>query len=103
MSRTHRASITAVFAYLQFALAIVVGVVLVPFVLHQVGERLYGYWLASGEVLAYAALADLGVLGVVPWMIAQADGRRDREEIRTLMSTAFCAALAVSVIYLVLV
>jgi hypothetical protein len=103
VSRTHRASVTAIFTYLQFALSIVVGIVLVPFVLHQVGERLYGYWLASGEVLAYAALADFGVLGVVPWMIAEADGRRDRHAIRTLMSTGFCAALAVSVIYLTLV
>ena len=76
MSRTHRASIAASFAYLQFALSIVVGVGLVPFVLHRVGERLYGFWLASGEVLAYAAMADLGVMGVVPWLIAEADGRR---------------------------
>ncbi len=103
MSRTHRASIAAVFAYLQFGLSIVVGVVLVPFVLRQVGERLYGYWLASGEVLAYAALADFGVLGVVPWMIAEADGRKDRAAIRALMSTAFWAAIGVSALYLGLV
>jgi O-antigen/teichoic acid export membrane protein len=99
MSRTHRASIAASFAYLQFALAIVVGVALVPFVLHRVGERLYGYWLASGEVLAYAAMADLGVMGVVPWLIAEADGRGDRRAIQQIMSTAVCAALFVSAIY----
>lgn len=103
MSRTRRASIATFFAYLQFGLSIVVGVVLVPFVLRQVGERLYGFWLASGEVLAYAALADFGILGVVPWMIAEADGRHDRLAIRSLMSTAFCAAIALSVLYLGLV
>ena len=103
MSRTHRAGIAAVFAYLQFGLSIVVGVALVPFVLHHVGERLYGYWLASGEVLAYAAMADFGVMGVVPWMIAEADGRRDRVEIRRLMSTATCSAVVVAAIYAVVV
>jgi O-antigen/teichoic acid export membrane protein len=103
MSRTHRAGIAAVFAYLQFGLSIVVGVALVPFVLHRVGERLYGYWLASGEVLAYAAMADFGVMGVVPWMIAEADGRRDRVEIRRLMSTAMCSAVVVAAIYALLV
>ncbi len=103
MSRTHRASIAAVFAYLQFGLSIVVGVALVPFVLHRVGERLYGYWLASGEVLAYAAMADFGVMGVVPWMIAEADGRRDRVEIRRLISTAMCSAVVVAAAYAVLV
>lgn len=103
MSRTHRASIAAGFAYLQFGLSIVVGVALVPFVLHRVGERLYGYWLASGEVLAYAAMADFGMMGVVPWMIAEADGRRDRVEIRRLISTALCSAVVVAAIYAVLV
>lgn len=99
MSRTRRASVTASFTYLQFALSIVVGVALVPFVLHRVGERLYGYWLASGEVLAYAAMADLGVMGVVPWLVAEADGRGDRRAIQRIMSTAVCAALFVSAIY----
>jgi O-antigen/teichoic acid export membrane protein len=103
MSRTHRASVTAVFAYLQFGLSIVVGLALVPFVLHQVGARLYGFWLASGEVLAYATMADLGVMGVVPWLIAEADGRRDRAAIRRLISTGFCAAVVVAVLYSVLV
>lgn len=103
MSRTHRASISAMFAYLQFGLAIVVGIGLVPYVLHQVGPRLYGYWLASGEVLAYAAMADFGVMGVVPWLIAEADGRKDRAAIRRLMSTGFMASLVVSALYCVLV
>ena len=103
MSRTHRAGIAAFFAYLQFGLAIVVGIVLVPFVLHRVGERLYGYWLASGEVLAYAAMADFGVMGIVPWMVAEADGRDDRDEIRRLISTSICSAVVVAALYSIIV
>jgi O-antigen/teichoic acid export membrane protein len=103
MSRVHRASTAATLAYLQFGLSIVLGIVLVPFVLGQVGVRLYGFWLASGEVLAYAAMADFGILAALPWMIAETDGRGDRAGIRRLMSTAFCAALVVSLIYLGLV
>ena len=103
MSRVHRASIAAAFAYLQFSLTILVGIVMVPFVLDRIGPTLYGYWLASGEVLAYAAMADLGILGVMPWMIAQADGRKDRDAIRQLLSTGFVAALIVSGLYLGLV
>jgi hypothetical protein len=103
VGRTHRASIAATFSYLQFALTIAVGIVMVPFVLDRVGARLYGYWLASGEVLAYAAMADLGILGVIPWMVAQADGRKDRDAIRQLLSTGVVAGLIVSVIYLSLV
>jgi O-antigen/teichoic acid export membrane protein len=100
VSRVHRASTAAALAYLQFGISLVLGIVLVPFVLGQVGVRLYGFWLASGEVLAYAAMADFGILAALPWMIAEADGRGDRPGMRRLISTGFCAALMVSVVYL---
>ena len=103
MSRVHRASIAASFGYLQFGLTILVGLGMVPFILDRVGATLLGYWLASGEVLAYAAMADLGVLGVIPWLVAHADGRQDREGIRRLLSTGFCAAVIVSAAYVVMV
>jgi Na+-driven multidrug efflux pump len=103
VNRTRRASTAAGFTYLRFALSIVVGILLVPFVLDQVGIRLYGYWLASGELLAYAAMADFGVLAIVPWLVADADGRGDRQAIRRLLSTGLFAALVLSLIYLALV
>lgn len=103
MSRVHRASTAAVLTYLQFGLSLVVGIALVPFVLDRIGVRLYGFWLASGEVLAYAAMADFGILAALPWMIAEADGRGDRPAIKRLMSTGVCAALVVSMLYLALV
>ena len=103
MTRIRRASITAVFTYLRFGLSITVGIALVPFILHRVGARLYGFWIASGEVLAYAAMADFGLLGVVPWLIAQADGRGDRAAIRRTLVAASYAALAITALYLALV
>lgn len=101
--RTRRASIAALFGYTQFALAMAAGLVMVPFVVHRVGVRLYGFWLASGEILAYAAMADLGVVGILPWLIAQADGRSDRSELRRLMSNGAAAAGVVAIVYSVIV
>ena len=66
MSRTRKAAAIAIFGYLQFAVAIVTGVFLVPLTLHSIGARTWGVWLASGEVLGYAGMADLGVLSVLP-------------------------------------
>ena len=40
MSRTRRAAIAAVFGYLQFGLALVSGIALVPFVLSRVPTEL---------------------------------------------------------------
>src|SRR5688500_9990930 len=75
MSRTRRAGITAVFGFAQFGLALVSGIAMVPFILSRVPTEHYGVWLAFGEVLAYSSMVDLGVVGVVPWLLAESDGR----------------------------
>jgi O-antigen/teichoic acid export membrane protein len=91
MARTRKALVTSLLTYIQFGAGIVVALVSVPIVLHYLGPRLYGIWLASGETLAYVALLDFGILGVLPWMVADADGRGDRNEIRRLMAHGFTA------------
>lgn len=103
MSRTARATTTAVFGYIRFAVSIATGLWLVPFTLHHVGSRLYGFWLASGELLAYAALTEFGVLVTVPWIVAQADGAGDRERMRSIVTTGIGAALVSSAGYAVVV
>lgn len=99
MSRVKRAAITAGFAYVQFGLAIVTGIVLVPLTLHYLGARSWGLWLATGELLGYAGMADVGVLGVLPWMIAEADGRNDRETMRRLVGHGVWLGCAIAVVY----
>lgn len=97
MSRIRKAMIAASFGYMQYGLALVTGLVLVPLVLHHVGPRSYGLWLASGELLGYAATADLGVLGVLPWLFAEADGRRDRDLMRRLLANGLLVGSVVGV------
>jgi O-antigen/teichoic acid export membrane protein len=99
MSRTVRAAATAIFGYAKYAVVIATGLWLVPYTLHHVGPRLYGFWLASGELLAYAGLTEFGVLTTVPWLVAEADGRGDREAMRTLVVNAAAAALVTAAGY----
>lgn len=101
MSRVRKAAITAGFAYMQFGVAIVTGIVMVPLTLHYVGARSWGLWLATGELLGYAGMADLGVLGVLPWMIAEADGRGDRAAMRRFVGHGVWIGAGVACIYAV--
>lgn len=99
MSRIRKAAITAAFTYVQFGLAIVTGVILVPLTLHYLGARSWGLWLATGELLGYAGMTDLGVLGVLPWMIAEADGRGDRAAMRRLVGHGVWIGSGVTLAY----
>ena len=100
MSRTLRATIAAGFSYVHVGVSVAAGLWLVPFTLHHVGARAYGLWLASGELLAYAGLAELGMLVTLPWLIAQADGQGDRTRMRQLVSNGAAAASLSALAYL---
>jgi O-antigen/teichoic acid export membrane protein len=98
MTRTSKAIRTSAFGYLQFASAIVLGMVVTPMVLGQVDPRPFGLWLAVGELIGYLALADIGVFAVLPWTIAEAAGRRDRDEIRLFMANGVAIGLALAAV-----
>ena len=103
MSRTRNALVTAIFTYVNFGLAIVSGIVLVPLILRAVGAHAYGLWLTTAELLAYAGMLDVGVLGILPWLVAQADGRGDVAEIRSLLSRALVIAAGAGIVLAVVV
>ena len=100
MSRVRVAALTASFNYIQYAIAIASGLLLVPVTIGAVGTREYGLWLATGELLGYAGMVDFGVLGVMPWMIAEADGRRDRNKLRDLVANGVSVGAVVGAGYL---
>lgn len=102
MSRMVRASIASAFSYVQVGISVIAGLWLIPFTLYHVGARSYGLWLASGELLAYAGLAELGMLVTLPWLIAQADGQGDRARMRLLVSTGAAAATLSALAYVAL-
>jgi len=65
--------------YANAALSIVQGLLLIPLYLHYLGPTIYGYWLASGGMLAMLALTNFGVVSMLIQRVAQAYGRQDRQ------------------------
>jgi O-antigen/teichoic acid export membrane protein len=99
VSKRRKAATIAAFAYAQYALALVTGLFLVPLTLRMLGARAWGLWLASSEVLGYAGMVDLGILGVVQWILAAAIGRGDREEQKTLVAQGLWLGTGVGILY----
>ncbi len=101
MSRTRKALVATGFTYAQWLLTALSGLFLTRFLIRALGQDLYGTWLATGSLLGYAGLADLGILGVMPWLFAEAEGAGDTAKIRKLLSHGLAAGAAGGLLYLI--
>ncbi len=99
MSRRRNALVSVVFSYAQTLLGILAGFFITRLLVHVLGPDLYGTWLATGGLLAYAALADLGIFGVMPWLFAEADGEKNVPRSRSLISHGLLAGVVAGFLY----
>lgn len=78
------------------------ALLLVPLYLHELGPRLYGAWLASGDVLLWLQSFDLGLPNVMIQRIAFAHGRGDQRTASEYFATgtAILGVLSASVVAL---
>jgi O-antigen/teichoic acid export membrane protein len=100
MSRHRRALISAAFTYGQWGLSIVTSLVVTRLLLQQLGRAVYGMWTASAALISCAGFAELGLFAVLPWLIAESDGKKDDARIRSLLSQGLFLGAAVSVLFL---
>jgi O-antigen/teichoic acid export membrane protein len=80
MSRTNRFLSGIGFGYASQILTTLVGLWLVPFLLHRIGQHDYGLWVVGTQLMFYLALLDLGVVALLPRETAFATGRVNRIE-----------------------
>jgi O-antigen/teichoic acid export membrane protein len=86
------------------ALTIVTGFLLMPFLVHHLGDRTYGYWALVGAILGYYGVLDFGIVTAVEWHVAKAIGENDATAANRALSTSFYVFAALgSVILLVTV
>jgi Na+-driven multidrug efflux pump len=92
--------VLAFFNYLQSGLSMVIGLWITRFFILDLGEHVYGKWTASAALLNYATLADLGMLAVLPWLVAEADGRRDEAGLAKLLKHGVAVAAMAGALFL---
>jgi O-antigen/teichoic acid export membrane protein len=90
---------------ITFAAQILVAFLLSPFIIHTLGDRMYGFWVLVGTFIGYYGLLDFGMSIAVGRHIAGALGAKDDVEINKIYNTALpiffaigCAALFITVI-----
>ena len=63
--------------YLLMAITLLKGLIFVPMYLSLIGSRLYGLWLASGGILVWLSMLDLGISQGLIQRIASHYGKKD--------------------------
>jgi O-antigen/teichoic acid export membrane protein len=101
MSRRRKALINAAFAYAQSGLGILASFWITRLLVRVLGTDQYGAWLATGGLIAYAGMTDLGIFAVMPWLFAEADGAKDLPKTRSLVTHGLLAGMVAGIAYLV--
>ncbi|MGE9291570.1 MAG: lipopolysaccharide biosynthesis protein, partial [Puniceicoccales bacterium] len=78
---------------------IVQGIVFIPLYLHQLGDDLYGYWLATGGILAWFSMVDVGAAGVTQQRCAAAYGREDLQGVVDYLWHGLVVMLGVGLVF----
>lgn len=68
--------------------AAIVSFLLMSFIVHHLGDRIYGFWSLAVAFIGYYGLLDLGLSSAVSQYICTAIGRKDPAECRAVFNTA---------------
>ena len=78
----------SVLRVVSLAVSAICSFFLMPFVVHHLGDRLYGFWSLASVFIGYYSLLDLGLSSAVSQYVCVAIGRNDVGECRAVFNTA---------------
>ena len=61
---------------------------LMPFLVHHLGDRNYGFWSLAGAILGYYGILDFGIVSAVQFYVAKALGEKDVDYANRTISTS---------------
>lgn len=76
--------------------------ILMPMVIHSLGNELYGIWVLIGTMLGYYEVLDLGLTSGVSRYLTKAVGAQNKEDIKKVASTALFLFSCIGVVILIL-
>lgn len=76
-SRKKNTFVQLAFSYLNYVIAFINGILIVPFYLSYIDATTYGAWLATGNILTWLTIADPGTSNVTIQRIAKSAGKNN--------------------------
>lgn len=73
----------------SFAIGAAIGFLMMPFLVHRLGDTQYGIWVLIMNFTGYLGLFDLGVSGSVVKYVAEFKAKRDQHSLNQVCSAAY--------------
>jgi len=78
----------------QTIVSVVVTLLIMPFIIHHLGDHIYGYWVIMATIMGYYAFLDFGITSAVPRFLSVALGRKDELYSKQIINTSLIVVLA---------
>ena len=101
-SAARQLTTASAFRVLSFFATTAVSLLMMPFIVHTLGDRMYGLWALVATLLGYYGLLDFGLTPAVCQHIAVALGRGDREACNGVVAASLRFFLGVGALVLLL-
>jgi O-antigen/teichoic acid export membrane protein len=101
MPRARRIAQNVLSNWFALAVTTAVGFFLSPFVVHHLGNLVYGVWVIIGSLVSYMGLLDLGLRGAVTRFVSKGMAQEDHVESAQIISGALWIRLWISLAIIV--
>lgn len=97
-SNKKNAIVNTLFQSSSIIYLIFIGIVLVPMYLKYIPVILYGYWLASGNIISWMGAFDPGVSSVIQQRIAVSFGAKDYRKVGQYIGSSIIISISILVV-----
>lgn len=88
----------SVLGMISLTITMLVSILMMPYIVHAVGDRMYGMWIFLASFVSYYSLLDLGLSMAVTRFSSKAFGNNDLNEVNKLLTTSSAFFLVLGVI-----
>ena len=86
----------------ELFLKVLIAFFMMLFIIHSLGERMYGLWTLIGVFVGYYELLDLGLSSAVGRYVSRALGQRNTKEMNYIVNTSFMLFAFAGIIVIVI-
>ena len=86
----------------NFFVSVIVTFFLMPFIIHSLGDRMYGLWMVIGSFLGFYWLFDFGLGSAIQRYVSRAIGKEDYKEANLVINTSLFLFLIIGLFALLI-